>query len=201
MGDVKEIAGENTKDRIRASAVKLFKEKGYHGTGMQQIAQGAGVLKGNIYNYYPSKSKLLFDVISSAQSANEKAIEASSSMDGTPSQKIEIIIKESIYSLCQHFDEITVALQDVHRLDDEDRKQALEHAHKYRLIVQRLIEEGQRSGAFRGDIDPTVAALTVVGVWSWMHRWYSSSGPLSPEQIAEQIARLVLKGLEGRDEQ
>lgn len=49
--------------RIEDAALELFKVKGFHGVGLREIAQRAGVSLGNIYNYFDSKEAIFEAVI------------------------------------------------------------------------------------------------------------------------------------------
>jgi len=51
--------GEQTKQLIVDTAVRLFREQGYEKTTMRSIAQAAGVSVGNAYYYFPSKDHLV----------------------------------------------------------------------------------------------------------------------------------------------
>ena len=54
---------EEAKNRIVKESVKFFSEKGYHKTKMAEIAEGLGVSKGAIYQYFNSKEELFLEVI------------------------------------------------------------------------------------------------------------------------------------------
>lgn len=57
---------------IRAAAAKLFLEKGYAGTSMDEVAAAAGISKQTIYTHFPSKEELFADlVLGNEQRANE----------------------------------------------------------------------------------------------------------------------------------
>ena len=47
--------GEQTRNAILQAAHDLFVQQGYHGTSMRQIAQGAGIALGGLYNHFASK--------------------------------------------------------------------------------------------------------------------------------------------------
>src|SRR5437868_7079527 len=49
-----------TKEGIMEAALSVFHERGYEGTTIPAIASRAGVAQGTLYNYFPSKEKLLF---------------------------------------------------------------------------------------------------------------------------------------------
>ncbi|MDO9347687.1 MAG: hypothetical protein Q7T47_00255, partial [Anaerolineales bacterium] len=57
-----------------------------------------------------------------------------------------------------------------------------------------LVKEGTNSGKFCMT-DSTMAARTLLGVMNWTITWYRPTGPLTMQQIADQIASLFLNGL------
>ncbi|MFC3886219.1 TetR/AcrR family transcriptional regulator [Bacillus songklensis] len=48
--------------RIIETAMKLFSQKGYHSTSIQEIAENSGIAKGSIYNYFSSKEHLFMSI-------------------------------------------------------------------------------------------------------------------------------------------
>lgn len=50
---------EKTKQKILEHSLRLFAEKGYHGTSISEIAKAAGISKGLAYNYFESKQNLV----------------------------------------------------------------------------------------------------------------------------------------------
>ncbi len=52
--------GEETRDRIHAAALSLFRKKGFDSTTMRDVAAAAGVALGAAYYYFPSKDSLVF---------------------------------------------------------------------------------------------------------------------------------------------
>jgi AcrR family transcriptional regulator len=52
----------NRKEEIIRAAMKLFAQKGYHATSMQEIAEQSGMAKGSIYNYFKSKEEIAISI-------------------------------------------------------------------------------------------------------------------------------------------
>lgn len=57
------MASESTRDRLLDAAIAVFSEKGYDGTGVQEIARRAGLTTGAIYANFRGKADLLFSAI------------------------------------------------------------------------------------------------------------------------------------------
>jgi flavin reductase len=60
--------------------------------------------------------------------------------------------------------------------------------------IKAIIERGMADGIFAAD-DSRLAGLAITGMMAWLHRWYRSDGRLNPEEIASQIAKLVLRAI------
>jgi AcrR family transcriptional regulator len=52
-----------TRDRIRREAAALFREKGFNGTSMAELAGKVGITKSSLYHHYPGKQALLSEII------------------------------------------------------------------------------------------------------------------------------------------
>ena len=63
METEKMTKGTRTRNEIIAAAHALFAEQGYHGTSMRQIAEGAGVTLGGIYNHFSGKEDIFKSLI------------------------------------------------------------------------------------------------------------------------------------------
>lgn len=55
--------GEQTRQAILEAAFNLFTEQGFHATSMRQIAGGAGITVGSIYNHFESKEQIFDHVL------------------------------------------------------------------------------------------------------------------------------------------
>lgn len=64
---------EKTRERIVATALRLFKERGFEATTMRAIAAEAGVSVGNAYYYFSSKEQLIQAYYDRAQDEHEAA--------------------------------------------------------------------------------------------------------------------------------
>jgi AcrR family transcriptional regulator len=79
---------EQVKDKktaIMEAALKLFTERGFHGTSTAQISKEAGVATGTLFNYFPTKEDLInslyFEVKGQLSQSMGKEIEAHSTQD------------------------------------------------------------------------------------------------------------------------
>ncbi|CQR48357.1 Fatty acid metabolism regulator protein [Paraliobacillus sp. PM-2] len=80
--------------KVMRAAIKLFSEKGYHATSMQEIANNAEVSKGLLYKYFESKDSLLINVF---KHNHDNMVERAKYIDIdatlTPKEKLKKIIE------------------------------------------------------------------------------------------------------------
>ncbi|MDR7665638.1 TetR/AcrR family transcriptional regulator [Methanosarcina sp. Z-7115] len=73
---------KDKKTAIMESALKLFTERGFHGTSTAQISKEAGVATGTLFNYFPTKEDLInslyFEVKGQLSQSMGKEIETQS---------------------------------------------------------------------------------------------------------------------------
>src|SRR5438876_12367435 len=80
-------------EQVYAAALRLFREKGYHATSMQDIAAAVGLYKGSLYHYIGGKQDLLVQVFERAMStllADVEGIAADTSL--RPSAQLRLIV-------------------------------------------------------------------------------------------------------------
>ncbi|MGA7722469.1 MAG: TetR/AcrR family transcriptional regulator [Ignavibacteriaceae bacterium] len=83
---------EKTRENILNSALKLFAEKGFNGTSINDIANAANISKGLAYNYFESKQKLIEAIFEELMKEGEKFIEIMDTVDD-PYEKLRLIIE------------------------------------------------------------------------------------------------------------
>jgi AcrR family transcriptional regulator len=79
--------------KIRAAAIRLFAEKGFAATNIQDIAEAAGISMGLMYRHYPSKDVLVSSLLESAMEGNKDIIQSMES-DGDPREIFDNLASE-----------------------------------------------------------------------------------------------------------
>ena len=78
---------------ILDAAGKMFREYGYHGASMAQIAKHSGVSSANIYVYFASKLEILFTLFDPWQRARLEQLEADVMKIENPRERLRFILK------------------------------------------------------------------------------------------------------------
>jgi TetR/AcrR family transcriptional regulator, cholesterol catabolism regulator len=176
-------------------ATQVFYEKGYDGASLQDIADRLGMLKGSLYYYIQSKEDLLFDVISTVHRDGLAVIRARAEVAGGPLERLENVIVGHVEHTCHNLVPTAVFLHELSSLPAERRREVLGSEHAYQSVFRDLIDEAQRAGLIRSDLDPRLAALSILGSTNWVYRWFRPGGTFTPEQIGSELAEMAIRGI------
>jgi AcrR family transcriptional regulator len=180
---------------IVAVAARLFKEKGYRATTLEDIAAAVGMLKGSLYYYIRSKEELLYLVVRDPIHQAYNKLEEIVTSKAPIKVKIAQAIQHHMMVFHQHYPHIAVYLHDYHHLMQQLQKNAIETPKNYQQLWATLLEQGVATGEVRSDVDVKVAGYAILGMCNWVYRWYNPQGALSPEEVAGIFTTLVLEGL------
>ncbi len=179
-------------------AARLFSERGYHGTSMQDLGQALGIQRGSLNAHIGSKEDLLFDVVDDgADRFLARGAEALTAGGGAR-DRLRALLVGHVETATQHLAASTVFLNEWRYLSPEPREVIQAKRDRYEAIARTIVEEGVATGEFRSDVDVRFAAMLVLSAGNWTYTWYRPGGDLTPTEIGERFAELVTKGLEAR---
>ena len=81
------------------------------------------------------------------------------------------------------------------RCPPERQAEIIGDEHAYRRVFVDLLEAGQQAGLIRAEVNPKLAALSILGSVNWVYRWFRTGGEFTARQIGEQFADLALRGV------
>jgi AcrR family transcriptional regulator len=176
-------------------AARLFKEKGYRATTLEDIAAAVGMLKGSLYYYIRSKEELLYLVVRDPIRQAYNKLEEIVTSQAPVHAKIAQAIANHMTLFHQHYPHIAVYLHDYHHLMQQLQKNIIETPKHYQRLWATLLQQGVDMGELRPDLDVKVTGYAILGMCNWVYRWYNPHGTLSAEEIAAVFTKLVLEGL------
>ena len=186
---------ESRRQAIVDAAAEIFHRKGYHATSIQDIAEAVGMLKGSLYYYISSKSDLLLEIITQVHEQAFRDLTGVLEADVPTEERLRLFIIHHTKYCTSHLTYMGVYLHEYKALEGRARTRVINMRDRYEAAVCDLIAAGQEDGSFRRDVDARLAAKLVLGMINWLYHWYSPRGPLTPPQIGNSIADLVLRGL------
>lgn len=194
MPSFREIRFSEKKDAIFSAAARIFAEKGYEKTTLEEIAAALKMTKSSIYYYFKGKEDILFQSLIRAHSlANESLNDISEKRYISPEDKLTMAIKEHIKVLTKTFVYGTLRQQDL-LLPNKLRKSVIAERDKFQNSLMGIVQEGIEAGSFR-KVNLKMVSLAILGATNWVARWYSPEGPLTGEEIGDEFADYLVGGL------
>ncbi|WP_410581497.1 TetR/AcrR family transcriptional regulator [Amycolatopsis sp. lyj-108] len=184
----------NTRDRVRQAAVKLFATKGFHGTGIRDLAQEAELSSASLYHYMGTKEDLLVTIMNESLRRLLDAAEQATAGLADPVSRLGSLVALHVLAHAIQPDDTRVVDNEVHALTPGARAGVVGLRDAYERLWADAIEDGVAAGVFRTD-QPSVTRLALVEMCSGVARWYSPSGPLTLDQLAAHYAELALRAL------
>lgn len=179
-------------DSLTDVAFRLFAQRGYDATSMDQIARAAHVTKASIYHHVSGKEALLAHGLGRALRALFSTLDEPASTKGSARERLRAIVARVAEVTMEMLPEVSVLFRV--RGNSKTEKSAMERRRRFDAIVTDLVRTAQRDGDFRCDIDSGLVTRLIFGMSNSVVEWYRPSGRTPAPQIAEAVSRVVFEG-------
>jgi TetR/AcrR family transcriptional regulator, cholesterol catabolism regulator len=195
--------GEDPPDReaeILKVAAEVFREKGFAATSIQDIADRVGILKGSLYYYIDNKEDLLYRIGRKVYTDLVSLQEAAAAPDASPLARVRTFIRTHLLHSMNHVAETTAFFGDFRAFSGDRRDEIIGWRDEYETAFRTVIQAGQAEGSIDREIDIRLVSLSAFGMMNSLHLWYQPDGRRSPQEIADTLADLIIRGLATRPE-
>lgn len=187
---------------LLTAALDLFVERGYAATRLDDVAKRAGVSKGTVYLYFPSKEELFKAVVREGLvPLLERGEKMVAEHEGSAAELIRNLVHgwwegigmtpyaglpKLMISECRNFPELGQFYVD----------EVITRGHK---LVRKAVQRGLDSGEFR-ETDPeyvtrlVFAPLVLMAIWRYSFD-FCGAGNLNPDAYIDQHLDIFLRGL------
>lgn len=183
-----------TKRILFKTAIKLFAEKGYENTGIEEITAVAGFAKGALYYHFDTKEDLFDLMLEEGTKLLNNSIELKFRHCNNALDKIKAILMVEIKTIIAYEHFITVVINNT--LGETSRTKKCQKAvNSYVEKIEDIIKEGINEGIFY-DRDPEAIAFGIFGVTfsSLLYRLKQDRN-VTAEQIYDGYVATVVKGI------
>ena len=192
----KQTKADKTRARLIQVAKQLVQEDGSDRVTLRRIAAGAKMKAGSIYYHFDSRDEIIRAVLESgvggARTAVMQAIDAAGPAS-SPLDRLRAALRAHLaYTLQEHF---SSRLKAIRRLPKRLRDHHMKQEREYAAIFADLLAEAQKKGLLRSGLNLSVVRMLSMGALTWVAEWYSPDGPLSPDDVADELMRLLAGGI------
>ncbi|WTW92120.1 TetR/AcrR family transcriptional regulator [Streptomycetaceae bacterium NBC_01309] len=173
-----------------------FNERGYDGTGMEELAKRLGISKSSIYHHVSGKEELLDLAVGRALDALFAALDEMPEPDATATDRLEYVVHRSVEVLAAELPYVTLLLRI--RGNGDVEKRALERRREFDHRVAQLVVHAVAEGTLRDDIDPHLTSRLIFGTVNSLVEWYRTGGGLDAATLARALTTVLFDGLRAR---
>jgi TetR/AcrR family transcriptional regulator, cholesterol catabolism regulator len=199
----------DSRQEILRTAARLFQQRGYDATSMNDVAAALKLSKGGLYHHFQSKDEILFEIMNHAMEITQERVLNPVRSIVDPEERLRTLIRLHIEVVLSPRDrEITVMLHENHPLPPALRKRINARKKDYIHFLENLMAEVQNSEAqnkvqnkaqhshqAKGKVTPRAAAFALLGMINWIYQWYKPEGDLHAQNLIPQFTDLIFGGI------
>ena len=189
-----------TKRKIFETSMKLFAEKGYDATSIEEITATVGVAKGTLYYHFSSKEEIFNFLVEEGVKLLQNSIDIKTDKIENYIDKIKAIVLIQIKIVMRYEDIITILVGQF--LGKEERNiKCKKHIFEYIKKIEKIVEEGIKRGQIK-EGNPEVIASEIYGIIcsALVYKLKNSDNELDILKIYKEFENTIISGLKNIDE-
>jgi AcrR family transcriptional regulator len=184
---------DGKRDAVLHTAVRMFLERSYARTSMNDVATQLSITKPALYHYFRNKEEILVEIYRLGTDLIDEMLDGIEAEQKPGLDKVADFIAGYIRIIAGDFGRAVIRLDDgelskAGRKVVRGRKREIDHR------LRALMEDGMRDGSI-APCDAKIAAFLLAGAIHGMASWYEPSGPMKLEAITEEYVRMMTAGL------
>ncbi|PRY38081.1 TetR family transcriptional regulator [Umezawaea tangerina] len=174
-------------------AVKLFNERGYDGTSMEDLARKLGITKSAIYYHVPSKDELLRLAVDRALDGLFAVVAEIEDVPGRAIDRLEHVLRGSVAVLVEQLPFVTLLLRV--RGNTKVERAALARRREFDHLVTDLVKQAESEGDVREGLEPATVARLLFGMVNSLTEWYRPRKGSDHVDLADAVCRVAFDGI------
>jgi AcrR family transcriptional regulator len=183
---------QRRRTEILHAALRALRERGYHATTLDDIAEQLGIRKTALYHYFPDKEAILYECHRESLAELNRILAGARALDTGP-ERLAHVIREHVRVMTDTLEASPLAFE-VTALAPERQREVIAARDRYERALRRMIQDGIAAGDFR-PTNPKTAVFAILGAINWIARWYRPEGALHADELGREFAEHLLGGL------
>lgn len=188
---------EQTRQRLLDAAAKVFRDKGYAGTRLADIAEAADMRTPGVYYYFASREDLVEEVLQAgvARAHDYVAERVAAVPEGSPAlDRLRAAIEGHVQVSLEHGDYTSANIRIFGQLPDGIRQRHLSQQRAYGDLWRGLLKDARAAGELRADLDLSAVRMLILGALNWSVEWYRP-GALTATEVAHIASTMICEGV------
>lgn len=184
---------ETNRARVIGIAADLFARNSYHGTGMAELGQAAGLGRGALYHYIGSKEAILYAISKDQVDKMNSYAEALLDEDLAPEELLRRMARGLVGNIAEHRAEWAVFFREYTALTGDRRDHVIAARERYEGYWRQALDTGVRAGVLRPT--PRLLVKGILGMLNYTYLWYGPDGELGPDEVADMFLDAIIEGI------
>jgi TetR/AcrR family transcriptional regulator, cholesterol catabolism regulator len=182
------------RDQILRAAADLFRERGYPASTVDLIAARLGMSKASLYTHFRAKEEMLAAISRQTIEAFTRDLSLVLASRLSAEDKLRRVVRQHVQFVIANRSFLTVFFGEEANLPARFARALAAQKDRYDKGVERIVQEGIRSGVFR-DVPPRLVVFGLLGMVNWVHKWYNPAGRWGAEEISATFLSMIEGGL------
>ncbi|GAB3119298.1 TetR/AcrR family transcriptional regulator [Glaciibacter psychrotolerans] len=178
-------------------AVAAFNDYGYDATSMGLLAERLGTSKSAVYYHVSGKEDLLRLALERALGELEGILALPGAREGAADERLTFVLRGAVRVLTAELPYVTLLLR--LRGNTELERHALARRRAFDNAISTLVEQARTDGTLRADVDARTTTRLLFGMINSIVEWYKPGGPLTADQLADDVITVAFNGLRVHD--
>jgi AcrR family transcriptional regulator len=183
---------DRRRELVVETAARVFAERGYDQTSVQELTEAMGLASGGLYHYFESKQQLLIEICDQLMDPLLEQARVLLASGEAPDDQLRALVRLWVAHVVEHRDHMLVFQQERHLIERGDEWRNVRDSRKQfeRLVAAALDRVRSEGDAWPEDGRLALAAL--LGMVNHTAQWYRVRGRLKPQDVADGYVDLLL---------
>lgn len=182
------------KEEIKKTGSRLFREKGYASTSMQDIAHAMGIKAASLYNHINSKQEILYELLQEGADRFVTGMEEVKKSSLTPVEKLENVIKQHIRIAIEHTDLMALMTVEWRHLEEEGKAKYAKSRMDYENDLKVIIQEAKKLGQLK-EVDVDIAIFSILTTLQRFYAWHDRHSDCNALDLEKDMIQCLLDGI------
>lgn len=179
---------DRRRERVVETAARVFAERGYDQTSVQELTEAMGLASGGLYHYFESKQRLLIEICDQLMDPLLEQARLLVASGGEPADQLRALVRLWVAHVIEHREHMLVFQQERHLIERGDEWRNVRDSRKQ---FERLVAGVLDRVRLEGD-DGRLALAALLGMVNHTAQWYRVRGRLRPRDVADGYVDLLL---------
>ncbi|MEI9926944.1 MAG: TetR/AcrR family transcriptional regulator [Sphingomonas sp.] len=182
------------REALLLAAVRMFNERGFHATSLEDVAASLGVTKPVIYHHLGNKEKVLLECVRIGLHELQLVARQSRQEPGSGFDRLRSFLRRYAEVIMDDFGKCLIRTGD-ELLSPEGRKKFRGLKGEVDSAMREIIVEAVADGSAIVH-DVRLTAFAFAGALNWPARWFEADGALTSREVADGLVEILCAGID-----